>query len=189
MKAGLGVGSAKVEGRSSVQEGMCKGENEMRAYTRAMTVLATGFGLGYSPIASGTVGTFWGVLIVVLLFPHIGLTAQIAVSVLLALASIPVCDAADKVFPAKDDGRIVADEFMTFPICMIGLVGPQVGLRWWVVLIAFLTCRFFDIVKPWPARQIQALKGGLGIAADDIFASFYSLLANYLILFLINKFV
>lgn len=154
-----------------------------------MTILATGFGLGYSPIASGTVGTVWGVLIVILLFPSIGVTSQILVAAVLSILSIPICDAAESVFKTKDDGRIVADEYLTFPICLIGLVGPDVGIRWWVVLVAFLTCRFFDIVKPFPAKQIQVLKGGLGITIDDIVASLYSLGANYLIVYLVNKFL
>lgn len=160
-----------------------------RIYKRTMTWLANGFGLGNSPIASGTVGTLWGVLIVLLLFPRIGVELQIVAALILALVSIPICAAAEKVYQTKDDGRIVADEFLTFPICLIGLVGPDVGIRWWIVLAAFLTCRFFDIVKPYPAYQIQSLKGGIGIVADDVVASIYSLGTNYLILYLANKFV
>jgi phosphatidylglycerophosphatase A len=154
-----------------------------------MTILATGFGLGYSPVASGTVGTLWGVLIVIFLFPALGIGAQIATAIVLSLLSIPICDAAEKVFQTKDDGRIVADEYLTFPICLIGLVGPEVGVRWWVVLIAFLTCRFFDIVKPFPARQLQVLHGGFGITIDDIAASLYSLIANHAIVWAILRFV
>src|SRR6056297_3423056 len=155
-------------------------------YLKTMTVFTTGFGLGYSPIASGRVGTLWGVLIVVILFPHLTVGWQIGTAALLSILAIPICDAGEATFRTKDDGRIVADEYLTFPICLIGLIGPDAGVRWWVVLIAFLTCRFFDIVKPTPARQIQSLHGGLGIVADDIIASVYSLAANYAILFLVN---
>ncbi len=151
-----------------------------------MTILATGFGFGYSPIASGTVGTLWGVLIVALLFPLLNITGQIVAALIMAAISIPICDAADSVFKTKDDGRIVADEYLSFPICMIGLAGPDTGIRWGVMLIAFLTFRFFDIVKPPPAYNIQKLKGGLGIAADDIIAAIYSLAANYAILYAIS---
>ena len=151
-----------------------------------MTVLATGFGLGLSPIASGTVGTLWGVVIVVLAFPFLSVSGQIILSAILSLVAIPICDAAEATYQTKDDGRIVADEYLTFPICLIGLINPALGIRWWVVLIAFLTCRFFDIVKPAPANQIQALNGGLGIVADDVVASLYSLAANYGIIYLIS---
>jgi phosphatidylglycerophosphatase A len=49
----------------------------------------------------------------------------------------------------------------------------------WVLLIAFLSCRFFDIVKPPPANQLQRLRGGFGIVIDDVVASLYSLAFNH----------
>ncbi len=140
--------------------------------------IASGLGLGYSPIASGTVGTVWGVVLVWLMgrlpggtagFPYIGLTA------LLVAASIPVCDAAEKHYGKKDDGRIVADEYMIFPISMIALpVQPA------TLVLAFLSSRVFDIIKPPPARKLQALTGGVGVVIDDVLAAFYALAFNLL---------
>jgi len=34
----------------------------------------------------------------------------------------------------------------------------------------FFLFRFFDILKPWPVRQLEALPGGFGIMADDLVA-------------------
>lgn len=89
---------------------------------RAIAFMATGFGLGYSPVASGTVGSLWGVVIVGGMaawgFP---LWLYLAACIGLSALAVPICDIAEGVFGGKDDGRIVADEFMTFPICMIGL--------------------------------------------------------------------
>jgi phosphatidylglycerophosphatase A len=31
-----------------------------------------------------------------------------------------------------------------------------------------------DIVKPWPARDLERLPGGLGIMADDLAAGVYA---------------
>jgi phosphatidylglycerophosphatase A len=152
---------------------------------RIVFALATGFGLGLSPIASGTVGTLWGVLLVLVLFPVLSLGGQVAVAVVLALLSYPVCDAAEKMFDKKDDGRIVADEYLTFPLCMIGL--PVAWHVWWVVPMAFLTCRACDIIKPPPAAQSQRLKGGIGVATDDVIASLYSLLINHALYYAILR--
>lgn len=143
--------------------------------TRLGVVLATGFGLGLSPIASGTAGTLLGIPIVLLLWP-LGLPAQAAAAVLLPLLAIPICDAAERAFGKKDDGRIVADEYLTFPLCMAGL--PPTPL---MLATAFLSHRFFDIVKPPPARGLQALKGGVGIVMDDVFSSLYALAVNHAI--------
>ena len=143
------------------------------ARTRLAVCLATGFGLGLSPVASGTAGAILGLGIVAAVW-HAGILWQILTSVLLSLAAIPICHAAETHFGQKDDRRIVADEYLTFPICMIGL--PAVG---WVLAIAFLSNRFFDVVKFPPSRSLQRLHGGLGIVIDDVFSCLYSLAANH----------
>jgi len=145
---------------------------------RVSVWLATGFGLGLMPVASGTFGTLLALPIVWLFWAHweIGLVWQVVVAAGLSLAAIPVCSVAEGHFGTKDDGRIVADEYMTFPLCMIGLPWNP-----WVLLTAFLSCRFFDIAKPAPANQLQRIKGGTGIVIDDVVASLYSLLFNQVI--------
>ncbi len=40
-------------------------------------------------------------------------------------------------------------------------------------LLAFLLFRLLDMVKPYPARQFEALPDGLGIMADDVMAAVY----------------
>ena len=144
----------------------------MRLINQLGVFLATGFGLGRSPIASGTVGTLPGLLIVAAVWP-MGLAWQLAAALVLPLLAVPLCDIAERHFGKKDDGRIVADEYLTFPIAMVGL-----PLAPWVVAMAFASSRCFDIVKPPPARALQRLHGGVGIVIDDVLASLYSLAFN-----------
>jgi phosphatidylglycerophosphatase A len=147
---------------------------------RRLTLLvATGFGLGYAPIASGTFGTLPGVLLVALLWPRLPWPVQAVLAVLLALAAIPACDVAERHFRRKDDGRIVADEYLAFPLSTIGLSQAALSPAW--LLVPFLTFRFFDIVKPPPARGLQRLPGGTGIVIDDVIAALYALAVNHLV--------
>ena len=44
-----------------------------------------------------------------------------------------------------------------------------------LLLVPFAFFRLFDIWKPWPVRQLQALPGGQGIVADDVVAGLYAL--------------
>ena len=46
--------------------------------------------------------------------------------------------------------------------------------------LAFFVFRFFDIVKPPPARRIERLGGGDGILLDDVVAGIYGLLVMIL---------
>ncbi len=136
-----------------------------------------GFGLGRSPWAPGTVGSLPGVLAVALLWPALPSPwVQTAFALLCAAVAIPICDAGEKHLGVKDPHPVVADEYLCFPLCMIGLPASPLALA-----IAFVSARFFDIVKPPPARRLQRLPGGLGIVIDDVFASLYSLAANHLV--------
>ena len=144
---------------------------------KLVLILATGFGLGWSPVASGTTGSLPGVLIALALSP-LSVVWQSVIAAALALAAIPLCDAAEHHFGRKDDGRVVADEYLTFAICLIGIPWT---LHPWFLGVAFVVCRVMDIIKPPPASQAQNLSGGLGIVADDVASSLYALLINHLI--------
>ncbi len=148
---------------------------------RVVIVLATGFGLGLAPFASGTAGTLLGILLVLALnvFP---LPFQITAAIALVVLAIPLCGAAEKHFRHKDDGRIVADEYMTFPICMLGLPPEP-----WLLAIAFVVSRGFDIVKLPPARQWQRWRGGAGIVVDDVVACLQTLVVMHLLFWALTR--
>ena len=150
--------------------------NDTPPGVRTALAIATGFGFGLSPFASGTVGALWGLPLVW------GLTLlpwpwQVAAALTLATLAVPFCALAESWFGHKDDGRIVADEYLTLPLAVIGLPLHQAPL---MLVVAFVVSRICDIVKPWPARGLQALEGGYGIVIDDVFASFYALAINWL---------
>ena len=146
--------------------------------------IASGLGLGLVvPFAPGTFGSIPGVVLAyaTTLLP---LWAQIAACAALVLLAIPVCDIAEKTLGIKDDGRIAADEWMLFPVAVIGI--PLASLPWWAMVVFFCIVRAIDIVKPWPCRAIQALPGGRGIVADDLVANIYALAVNWAVAMLIT---
>lgn len=149
----------------------------MTVFRRILVLFSTGFGLGLSSVAPGTVGSIWGVLMAFAINSNLHEPwKQALVAVILALVAIPICDAGEKYFGTKDPHPVVADEYLTFPLCMIGLPPEP-----WIFAAAFVTNRALDIVKPFPARQLQRLPGGLGIAVDDMVSSLYSLAVNWAI--------
>jgi len=142
-------------------------------------LLSTGFGLGYSPLFPGSVGCLLGLPLVWIIQQtghHLGreIPFHITVAVLLSLIAIPICHAGEKAAGSKDPHCVVADEYLTFPISMIALPFTPV-----MIAISFITNRILDIIKPYPARQLQALPGGLGITIDDVFSASYSLVLNH----------
>ena len=75
----------------------------------------------------------------------------------------------------KDPGFVVVDEVIGQ---WITLAGAR-HYNWRSYLAAFVLFRLFDIWKPPPVRQLEALPGGLGINADDVMAGIYAALVLF----------
>ncbi|MFC1463183.1 phosphatidylglycerophosphatase A [Verrucomicrobiota bacterium] len=151
---------------------------------RVVLLFATGLGLGLSPFASGTAGTLLGVAIAVAM-SGLGQLWQAGLAAVLVAVAVPVCHAAEAIYGEKDDGRIVADEYLTFPLCVLWL--PWAAHPW-LLGMAFVTHRLLDIIKPPPARQLQAVKGGVGIVIDDVVSSLYALALNHAVWWAVCRF-
>lgn len=146
---------------------------------KKLVLLATGCGIGlFVPFAPGTFGSLPGVALAWWMASWTP-SMQALVALMLAAAAIPVCSIAEKMLGVKDDGRITADEWMLYPIAVLGL--PLQTLPFWALAVFFAVVRLVDIVKPPPARQLQAFHGGFGIVIDDFFANLYSLAINWTI--------
>jgi phosphatidylglycerophosphatase A len=148
----------------------------MRAKTA--TLLATWFGCGYSPIAPGTAGSAAALAIGIVLreyarMPWWGFLTLAAAGYFPAVWAAGVTAEALHI---KDPGCVVVDE----------VLGQWVALacayryNWKSYLAAFLLFRLFDIWKPPPVRQLEALPGGIGIVADDLMAGGYAALVLFL---------
>lgn len=137
--------------------------------------IAVGFGTGLSPIMPGTFGTLVGLPLAWGLMHVPGVWMQSAICIALTLAAIPICGAAEKMIGRKDPGCIVADEYLTLPITVIGLASP------WALLSGFVLHRIFDITKPPPIKQLQHIHGGFGITIDDFLAALIALGLNHAI--------
>lgn len=145
--------------------------------TKLNQFVATGFGFGLSRFMPGTAGTLWGIPLAWAVVQIQSLNLQIVVCLILSMIAIPVCEAAEKALgKGKDPGCIVADEYLTLPMVYLGLPFTP-----WMILSGFVLHRIFDITKPPPIRQLQNLKGGVGIVIDDFVAALFALGCNHLV--------
>ncbi|MBR1428021.1 MAG: phosphatidylglycerophosphatase A [Prevotella sp.] len=139
------------------------------------TVIATGFGSGFCPMAPGTAGALLATAIWIVYAALLPAEACLCVTLVLTLLfTWTGVWATDKVIPfwGEDPKRVVVDE-------MVGVWIPLMAVQdgeWWYVLAAFILFRFFDIVKPLGIRRMERLPRGFGVMADDILAGIYSLL-------------
>ena len=135
--------------------------------------IASGFGSGFAPIASGTVGSAVALLPWLLLreLPSWGYLTVLAVALGVGIwAAQRVIDR----IHVQDPGVIVWDEFIGQWMALFLLpAGP--GPFWAWVLAGFLLFRVFDVVKPWPVSWAdKRVKGGLGTMLDDLIAGIYT---------------
>ena len=155
-------------------------------------------GVGYLPLAPGTwgsllaVGVYWyaqaellggsidNPVVVDFKFFFAG---QFIAIVVITLVGTWAASQTERVLMRKDPGKVVIDEvagqlvaLLPLPLMMAVLPRTQIGGvgRPIQVFVAFLLFRFFDIVKPYPARKLESLEAGLGIMADDIVAGVYA---------------
>ena len=56
----------------------------------------------------------------------------------------------------------------------------------WIFVADFLVFRLLDIIKPFPAADLEELGGGLGIMLDDIIAGIYTNIALHLTLLFLS---
>ena len=133
-------------------------------------VLASVFGAGYAPVASGTVGSFVTVVAIWLL-PVTRLRILVAL-VVVTVVGVWAGSRVERALGRKDPGVIVIDEVAGMLLSVLLLPLPATIP---VLVTAFLLFRLFDIWKPFPARESQVLTGGLGVMVDDLIAGFYAL--------------
>ena len=55
-------------------------------------------------------------------------------------------------------------------------------------VVSFVLFRFFDVLKPFGAREAQDLPGGYGVVADDVIAGVVACLAFHALRFVLAKF-
>jgi len=139
-----------------------------------LALVSCGF-LGCAPVAPGTFGTLggvaiaWGLSGTGELFPF----WVLGTCILLYALTAPLGAWAERYAGKKDPGIFVMDEVIGYLITVVWMRGPSpLALG-----VAFCVFRFFDIVKPPPARQMERLGGGHGILLDDVMAGFWGLLA------------
>lgn len=151
--------------------------------------LFTAFYAGYSPVAPGTAGTFVAMALYVAenyffgdIFNNSLNYFNFIMLILLVYPSIKLCDDAEKFYKSKDPQRVVIDEVMGY---WTGLLFLPFSLSY--AVLAFVVFRIFDIVKPFPAKKLQDMHGGLGIMIDDYVAGLYTLAVMHLVAFLLER--
>jgi len=145
---------------------------------KTANLVSSWFGCGYAPFAPGTAGSAAALAIGVALHEYAGIPPWgfLALAAALAWPAIWSAGVTARSLGVEDPGCVVVDEVLGQ---WVALAGARF-YNWKSYLAAFLLFRLFDIWKPPPARQLEALPGGVGINADDAMAGAYAALVLFL---------
>ncbi|HEU5360717.1 MAG TPA: phosphatidylglycerophosphatase A [Candidatus Deferrimicrobiaceae bacterium] len=136
----------------------------------AWRAVASGMGVGYAPVAPGTIGSllalplwYWG---------GGGGAIHFGALVALLILSLPAASVERRVTGEKDPRSVVIDE-----IAGMLLAATWIPWGWKSGVVLFLLFRLFDVVKFGPAAWMNSRDGAIYVMADDLVAGLYANLA------------
>ena len=135
--------------------------------------IATAGGLGYAPVAPGSVTSLPVALLVWAWAPP--RSWLLGVTAIVSAVGIWAAGREEARVGERDPSSVVVDEVAGMLVAM--LAAPP-GLGW--VLLLFLLFRVMDVWKPFPIDRLQDLPGGWGIVVDDLLAGVYAGLVGWL---------
>ena len=145
------------------------------------SLVATFFGIGRAKRGPGTWASAATVIVWALASFAIPSSmrswAAIATAVVVTLIGIPAATVVARAANVKDPQFVVIDEVAGQLVSLIA-----VPLAWKTFLASFILFRVFDILKPFPVRQLERLPEGTGIVVDDLGAGLYALAVMHLLL-------
>ena len=135
---------------------------------RVGVFLATCAYVGYLPIAPGTWGSAAALVIYYVIRRQASSAIELSAIAVIGVVGVWSATEAERHFGRVDPGPVVIDEvvgmLMTLALHPVTIAGGLVG---------FVVFRILDVIKPWPARQLEDLPVGFGIVLDDAMAGVY----------------
>ncbi|MFA3781993.1 phosphatidylglycerophosphatase A [Melioribacteraceae bacterium 4301-Me] len=130
-------------------------------------IIGSVFFTGYFPWATGTFASFIALCFYLIPGFENPTLLLILISVLIVFG-IGLAEKFEKSY-GKDPKEFTLDELIGTWISFLFL--PK---SIFLIVPAFLIWRIMDIIKPFPIRKIEKLRGGWGVVLDDVVAAFYS---------------
>jgi phosphatidylglycerophosphatase A len=151
----------------------------------ALVIGTVGFS-GFSPFASGTVGSAIGAILYYLIPVLQNNWILLAASLIIFVIGTVATDVIELKTGEHDPGIVVIDEVLGQWVSLFSLwyTGDPV-----FIIAAFFFFRFFDVMKFYPASIYENRHGGTSVMLDDVFAGVYANMCAHAVTWLIKSYL
>lgn len=147
---------------------------------KIISVFTTLFGIGYSPIVPGTIGSIFSIVFLYFLIKFVSYSFLVIIFLIILFTSLKLIEKYSKLLKSHDSSTIVIDEFLGIFLIILFydyLKFTNDFIMFFLILILF---RFFDILKIFPINWVDKnIKNSFGVVLDDLLAGVYSIIVLY----------
>ena len=147
---------------------------------KIISIFTTLFGIGYSPIAPGTIGSIFSIVFLYFLIKFVSYSFLVIIFLIILFASLKLIEKYSNLLKSHDSSTIVIDEFLGIFLIILFYDYLKFTNDFIMFLLILILFRFFDILKIFPINWVDKnIKNSFGVVLDDLLAGVYSIIVLY----------
>ena len=147
---------------------------------KIISIFTTLFGIGYSPIAPGTIGSIFSIVFLYFLIKFVSYSFLVIIFLIILFISLKLIEKYSNLLKSHDSSTIVIDEFLGIFLIILFYDYLKFTNDIIMFLLILILFRFFDILKIFPINWVDKnIKNSFGVVLDDLLAGVYSIIVLY----------
>ena len=147
---------------------------------KVISIFNTLFGIGYSPIAPGTIGSIFSIVFFYFLIKFVSYSFLVIIFLIILFVSLKLIEKYSNLLKSHDSSTIVIDEFLGIFLIILFYDYLKFANDFIMFLLILILFRFFDILKIFPINWVDKnIKNSFGVVLDDLLAGVYSIIVLY----------
>ena len=147
---------------------------------KIISIFTTLFGIGYSPIAPGTIGSIFSIVFLYFLIKFVSYSFLVIIFLIILFDSLKLIEKYSNLLKSHDSSTIVIDEFLGIFLIILFYDYLKFTNDFIMFLLILILFRFFDILKIFPINWVDKnIKNSFGVVLDDLLAGVYSIIVLY----------
>ena len=147
---------------------------------KIISIFTTLFGIGYSPIAPGTIGSILSIVFLYFLIKFVSYSFLVIIFLIILFTSLKLIEKYSNLLKSHDSSTIVIDEFLGIFLIILFYDYLKFTNDFIMFLLILILFRFFDILKIFPINWVDKnIKNSFGVVLDDLLAGVYSIIVLY----------